>query len=59
MPTPFDKKGKIDFGAFKVLIDRQIEFGTSFLFVLGSAGEPTLLTQSEKHEVVRKVIALT
>ncbi len=59
MPTPFDKKGKIDYGAFKLLIDRQIKYGTSFLFILGSAGEPTLLSLEEKRQVVKKVIALT
>ena len=28
MPTPFDHENKVDFGAFKVLIDRQIKYGT-------------------------------
>jgi len=59
MPTPFDKDGKIDFGAFKVLIDRQIRYRTSELFVLGSAGETTLLSVEEKKEIIRNVIKLT
>ncbi|MDR0823311.1 MAG: dihydrodipicolinate synthase family protein [Endomicrobium sp.] len=59
MPTPFDKKDKIDFGAFKVLIDRQIKYGTSELFVLGSAGETTLLSIEEKKEIIKNVIKLT
>lgn len=59
MPTPFSKDGTIDFGAFKVLIDRQIQYGTSELFVLGSAGEVTLLTLEEKKEIVKNVIKMT
>jgi 4-hydroxy-tetrahydrodipicolinate synthase len=59
MVTPFSKDGKVDFGAFKALIDRQIRYGTDELFVLGSAGETTLLTTEEKKEIVKKVIALT
>jgi len=59
MPTPYDKEGNIDFGAFKVLIDRQIRYSTSELFVLGSAGETTLLTPEEKQSVVRNVIEMT
>lgn len=59
VPTPFDKSGEIDFGAFKVLIDRQIQYGTSELFVLGSAGETTLLTLEEKESIVRNVLQIT
>lgn len=59
MPTPFAADNTIDFGAFKLLIDRQIHYGTSELFILGSAGETTLLTLEEKHTVVRNVIKMT
>ncbi len=59
MITPFDKNNKVDFGAFKLLIDRQIHFGTKQLFVLGSAGEATLMTLEEKQEVIREVIKMT
>ncbi len=59
MPTPFSPDNQIDFGAFRVLIDRQIQYGTSELFVLGSAGETTLLTLEEKQSVVRHVIKMT
>ncbi|MEA4897213.1 dihydrodipicolinate synthase family protein [Bacillota bacterium Meth-B3] len=59
MVTPFDKNNKVDFGAFKVLIDRQIHYGTKELFVLGSAGEATLLTLEEKHEIIHQIIKMT
>ncbi len=57
--TPFDKHDKVDFGAFKVLIDRQIKYGSGALFILGSAGESTLLAQEEKREIIREVIKMT
>ncbi|MEG2074525.1 MAG: dihydrodipicolinate synthase family protein, partial [Angelakisella sp.] len=59
MPTPFSEDNKVDFGAFKVLIDRQIQYGTSELFVLGSAGEVTLLSLEEKQSIVKNVIKMT
>ena len=58
MPTPFDSKGKIDFDGFALMIERQIAYGTSQLFVLGSAGEVTLLSWEEKKEIVRRVIRM-
>lgn len=59
MPTPFTKDNQIDFDGFSVLIDRQIKYGTSQLFILGSAGEVTLLSQEEKETIVREVIRMT
>ncbi|MDR2860702.1 MAG: dihydrodipicolinate synthase family protein [Elusimicrobiota bacterium] len=59
MPTPFSKDNKIDFGAFKVLIDRQIKYGTSELFILGSAGETTLLSIEEKKEIIKNIVKIT
>ena len=59
MPTPFTENNKIDFKGFETLIDRQIKYGTSQLFILGSAGEVTLLTQEEKQEIVHEVIKMT
>lgn len=59
MPTPFNKKNEVDFPGFETLINRQIKYGTSMLFVLGSAGEVTLLTIEEKKAIVREVISMT
>ncbi len=58
LPTPFTPDDKIDFDGFGVLIERQIKYGTSMLFVLGSAGEVTLLTLEEKKSIVREVIKI-
>jgi 4-hydroxy-tetrahydrodipicolinate synthase len=59
MPTPFNPDDSIDFSGFEVLIDRQIKYGTSQLFVLGSAGEVTLLSMEEKKSIVKEVIKMT
>ena len=59
MPTPFTENDKIDFDGFATLIDRQIKYGTSQLFVLGSAGETTLLTMEEKKTIVKEVVSMT
>jgi 4-hydroxy-tetrahydrodipicolinate synthase len=56
MPIPFKKNGNIDFDGFKVLIDRQIKYGTNQLFVLGSAAEVSLLSTDEKKEIIRQTI---
>ena len=59
MPTPYNKDGSIDFGGFQTLIDRQIRYGTSELFLMGSAGENTLLTLDERREIVRRIVKAT
>jgi 4-hydroxy-tetrahydrodipicolinate synthase len=59
MPTPFTEDDKIDYEGFATLIDRQIKYGTSQLFILGSAGETTLLTLEEKKTIIKEVISMT
>lgn len=59
MPTPFTEDDKIDFQGFETLINRQIKYRTSQLFILGSAGEVTLLTLEEKKAIVKEVISMT
>jgi len=57
--TPYDHNGNVDFGGFKEIIDHQIAYGTSELFVMGSAGEVTLLTAEERKTIVKEVIKLS
>jgi len=59
MPTPFTPDDSIDFKGFEVLIERQIRYGTSQLFVLGSCGETSLLTIEEKKSIVKEVVKMT
>lgn len=59
MPTPFTSDNQIDYNGFSTLIERQMRYGTTQLFVLGSAGEVTLLTLEEKKKIVHEVIKMT
>lgn len=59
LPTPYDSNGKVDFGGFGTLIDHHIAHGTSELFVMGSAGEATLLSAEERQEIVRRVVKMS
>lgn len=58
LSIPYTKTGDIDFDGFKVLIDRQIKYGTNQLFVLGSASEVSLLSTDEKKEIVKQTIKI-
>lgn len=52
--TPFSDDGtKVDFEAFKKLIDNQIENGVSALVFLGTTGEPATMSQDECDEVIK------
>lgn len=59
MPTPFTEDNKIDFQGYETLINRQIKYGTSQLFILGSAAETTLLSIDEKKSIIKEVISMT
>lgn len=50
--TPFDRRGEIDFGAWRTLIDHQHRHGTRAILFMGSTGEPSLLSPEEKKRVV-------
>lgn len=55
--TPFKKDGSIDFDALECLVEYQIENGTDFLVILGTTSENPTLTEEEKDEIARVVIA--
>src|SRR3546814_20181164 len=50
--TPFDARGEIDFGAWRMLIEHQHRHGTAAMLFMGSTGEPPLLSPEEKKRVV-------
>ena len=52
MITPF-KDGKVNFDTLGKLIDFQIEGGTDALVILGTTGEPSTMTESEREEIIR------
>ena len=50
--TPFDKDLKIDFDAFKRLLDFTAENGVDYFVVNGTTGESATTTKKEKHELL-------
>ena len=55
MITPF-KDGKVNSDALGKLIDYQIEGGTDALVILGTTGEPSTMTDTEKEETIRYAV---
>ena len=55
--TPFKKDGSVDFDALARLVEYQIGNGTDYLVILGTTAETPTLTEEEKDEIVRVVIA--
>ena len=49
--TPF-VNDKIDYGAFEILIEKQIEDGVNAIVFLGTTGEACTLSENERKEVV-------
>jgi 4-hydroxy-tetrahydrodipicolinate synthase len=49
--TPFDEKGRIDFGAFEKLVEWQIAQGIAFLVPCGTTGESATMSGDERRAV--------
>ena len=54
--TPFDDKGRIDFGALEALVDWQIAEGVDFLLPCGTTGESATLSREERQAVTAAVV---
>ena len=55
--TPFDDSGMVDTIALDRLVNDVIQGGVDYLVVLGTTGESTTLSQSEKAQVIAQVVA--
>jgi 4-hydroxy-tetrahydrodipicolinate synthase len=55
--TPFKKDGSIDFDALGKLVDYQIDNNTDYLVVCGTTSEYPTLTQEEREQITRFVVA--
>src|ERR1043166_443640 len=51
-PTPFNENGEVDFGAYRALLQHHEDNGTSAVLIMGSTGEPSLLSPEEKKKIV-------
>jgi 4-hydroxy-tetrahydrodipicolinate synthase len=57
--TPFDDKGRIDFGALESLVDWQIGQGADFLVTCGTTGESATLSRDERRAVTAAVVRVS
>jgi len=51
-PTPFNENGEVDFGAYRALLQHHESNGTVAVLIMGSTGEPSLLSPEEKKGIV-------
>lgn len=51
--TPFSD-GNVDYSSYEMLVDRQIAAGSQGVVVAGTSGEPSMLTGTERIELVRR-----
>ena len=51
--TPFGKSGKVNYSAFKKLIDYQINNGANAIVFIGTTGEGSTLTQLERRSIIK------
>jgi 4-hydroxy-tetrahydrodipicolinate synthase len=54
--TPFDEKGRIDFGAIETLVDGQIVAGVDFLVPCGTTGESATLSRDDRKAITAAVV---
>jgi 4-hydroxy-tetrahydrodipicolinate synthase len=54
--TPFDEKGRIDFGAIETLVDGQIAAGVDFLVPCGTTGESATLSRDDRKAITAAVV---
>lgn len=50
--TPFNRDGKIDFPAFRALLDFQERNGSCAVLIMGSTGEVSMLSPEEKKAII-------
>lgn len=51
--TPFNEDGSVDFASLENLIEFQIQNGTNAIICLGTTGEPSTMTLSEKTSIMK------
>lgn len=56
--TPFLESGKIDYGAYAALLERQIDGGVMGVVPTGTTGESPTLDHTEHRELIRKTVEI-
>ena len=57
--TPFDDRGRIDFGTLEALVEWQIGGGVDFLVPCGTTGESATLSRDERRVVTAAVVRVS
>ncbi|MDR2470372.1 MAG: 4-hydroxy-tetrahydrodipicolinate synthase [Tannerella sp.] len=57
LATPFKEDESVDMDALLRLVEHQVQHGTDYLVALGTTAETPTLTEEEKKEIVREVVA--
>ncbi|MDR2111939.1 MAG: 4-hydroxy-tetrahydrodipicolinate synthase [Candidatus Accumulibacter sp.] len=50
--TPFNADGRVDYEAFRALLEFQEDNGTSAVLIMGSTGEVSMLSAEERREII-------
>jgi 4-hydroxy-tetrahydrodipicolinate synthase len=50
--TPFNADGRVDYEAFRTLLEFQESNGTSAVLIMGSTGEVSMLSAEERREII-------
>lgn len=50
--TPFNKDGSVDFEGFRTLLEFQERNGSAAVLIMGSTGEVSMLSQSERQQII-------
>lgn len=56
--TPFDRHGRIDYGALEALIEFHVAQGTDGLVIAGTTGEAATLSREEHIELVTRAVEM-
>ncbi len=54
--TPFNNDGSIDVEGFRTLLEFQQQHGTKAVLIMGSTGEVSMLSQEERHFIIRETM---
>lgn len=56
--TPFNADSRVDYEAFRALLEFQEEHGTSAVLIMGSTGEVSMLSPEERREIIVRTAQL-
>jgi 4-hydroxy-tetrahydrodipicolinate synthase len=58
LPTPFDDRDRIDWPAFEMLCEHQIEAGATAVLVNETMGEASTLSEPEQRQLIRNAVKI-